>query len=146
MEPFSSTSPYAGLYLQDDYRVTDKLTLNLGLRWDVEVPRDEKYGRLSTFDPDAASPIAAAAGISNLRGGLRFLGKDGISRQQATDWNNLGPRFGFSWQARPKTVVRAGYGMTFLPIQTRYNGNSNQGFAASTSMVTSLDGGPMRRK
>jgi hypothetical protein len=113
----------------------------VGLRWESEFPRDEKYNRLSFFDPDAASPIASGSGISGLRGGLRFLGKDGFSRQQASDLNNFGPRFGFSWQAREKTVLRGGYGITFLPIQTRYNGNSNQGFAASTSMVTTLDGG-----
>lgn len=141
VEPFSSASPYIGLYLQDDYRVTDKLTLNLGLRWDVEMPRDERYDRLSYFDPDAASPIAAQTGIPGLQGGLRFLGVDGVTRQQATDWNNFGPRFGFSWQALPRTVVRGGYGITFLPIQTRYNGNSNQGFASTTSMVATLDGG-----
>jgi hypothetical protein len=141
VEPFSSTSPYLALYVQNDYRVSNKLTLNLGLRWDVEVPRDERYNRLSFFDPDAPSPIAAGAGIPGLRGGLRFLGADGVSRQQATDWNNLGPRFGFSWQALPRTVLRGGYGLTFLPIQTRYNGNSNQGFAATTSMVATLDGG-----
>ncbi|HZO56968.1 MAG TPA: TonB-dependent receptor, partial [Bryobacteraceae bacterium] len=141
VEPFSSNSPYLALYLQDDYRITDKLTLNLGLRWDVEMPRDERYDRLSFFDPDAASPVAAQVGIPGLHGGLRFLGKDGVTRQQATDWNNLGPRFGFSWQALPRTVVRGGYGITFLPIQTRYNGTSNQGFASSTSMVTTLDGG-----
>ena len=141
VEMFSSTSPYIGLYLQDDLRVSNRLTLNLGLRWEAEAPRDERYDRLSFFDPNAPSPIAAATGIANLRGGLRFLGVDGQSRQQATDWNNLGPRFGFSWQWRPATVVRGGYGVTYLPIQTRYNGNTNQGFAASTPIVSSLDGG-----
>jgi hypothetical protein len=117
------------------------LTLNIGLRWDVEMPRDERYDRLSYFDPDAPSPIAVQVGMPGLRGGLRFLGQDGVSRQQATDWNNFGPRFGFSWQALPRTVLRGGYGVTFLPIQTRYNGTSNQGFSASTSMVATLDGG-----
>ncbi len=141
VEPFSAASPYVAMYLQDDYRITDRLTLNLGLRWDVEMPRDERYDRLSYFDPDAASPIAGPSGIAGLRGGLRFLGQDGITRQQATDWNNLGPRIGFSWQAQPRTVIRGGYGVTYLPIQTRYNGNSNQGFAASTSMVATVDGG-----
>jgi hypothetical protein len=141
VEPFSSGSPYWGLYLQDDYRVTNALTLNLGLRWDAELPRDERYGRLSYFDPDAPSPIASQVRMPGLSGGLRFLGKDGVSRQQATDWNNIGPRFGFSWQALPRTVFRGGYGLTFLPIQTRYNGSSNQGFSSSTSMVSTLDGG-----
>jgi hypothetical protein len=136
VEPFSSSSPYAALYLQDDFRLTGSLTVNLGLRWESELPRNEKYNRLSYFDQTVASPAGAG-----YRGGLKFLGRDGVSRQQATDWNNFGPRIGFSWQVIPRTVIRGGYGITYLPIQTRYNGNSNQGFASSTSMVTSLDGG-----
>ncbi len=90
--------------MQDDFRLNDRLTLNMGLRWDAQVSRNERYNRLSYFDPDAASPLAAKVGISNLTGGLRFLGVDGKNRQQATDWNNVGPRLGFSWQATAKTV------------------------------------------
>jgi hypothetical protein len=137
----SCNSPYAALFLQDDFRVNDKLTLNLGVRWEAELSRNEHDNRLSYFDPNAPSPLADKVGIPNLKGGLRFLGVDGENRQQATDWNNVGPRVGFSWQAMPKTVVRGGYGVTYLPIQTRYNGTLNTGFAATTSMVTSLDGG-----
>jgi hypothetical protein len=63
------------------------------------------------------------------------------SSQQATDWNNFGPRFGFAWSGLPRIVIRGGYGMTFLPITSRYELNSNQGFAATTQFISSLDGG-----
>ena len=140
IEPFVSTSPYFAMYLQDDFRVSTKLTLNVGLRYDVEIPRSEERDRLSWFDSVVASPIAGDVGIPDLKGGLRFLGADGQSRQQDTDWNRFGPRFGFAYQVMPQTVIRGGYGITYLPIQTRYQSNSNQGFASSTGVVTSLDG------
>ncbi len=138
---FAATSLYQAFYLQDDIRVTDKLTINLGLRWEVEMPRDERYNRLSYFNPVIASPLAGPAGIPGLTGGLQFLGADGEKRQQATDWNNWGPRFGFAYQLRPRTVIRGGYGITYQPIQTRYQSGSSQGFSSSTSVVASLDGG-----
>lgn len=141
IEPFSSTSPYWAFFLQDDFRVSNKLTLNLGLRWETELSRDERYDRLSYLDPDVASPIASQTGLPNLKGGLRFLGVDGEHRQQASDLDNWGPRFGFAWQLSDKTVLRGGYGISFLPIQLRFNGSSNQGFSSSTSIVSSLDGG-----
>jgi len=136
----SSNSPYYALYIQDDIRVNQSLTLNLGLRWEVELSRNERYDRLSYFDPNAESPLAAMAAVPGLRGGLGFL-SDSVPRQQETNWNNFGPRFGFSWQAAPRTVLRGGYGITFLPIQTRYNGTLNTGFSATTSVTTSIDGG-----
>ncbi|MEZ5355495.1 MAG: TonB-dependent receptor [Bryobacteraceae bacterium] len=138
---FAATSLYQAFYLQDDIRVSDKLTVNLGLRWEVELPRDERYDRLSYFNPTIASPLAQLAGVPGLTGGLQFLGVDGESRQQNTDWNNWGPRFGFAYQLKPRTVIRGGYGITYQPIQTRYQSGSSQGFSASTSIVSSLDGG-----
>lgn len=142
VQPFSSPHHYSGVFVQDDYRVNRTLTLNFGLRWDVERPRTERYNRLSYFDPNVLSPAAGVAGISDLRGGLQFVGVNGNSQQQqATDWNNLGPRFGFAWSGLPNFVIRGGYGITFVPITSRYELNSNQGFSATTQFVSSLDGG-----
>ena len=89
---------YAG-YMQDDWRVNDRLTLNLGLRYDVGVGDREKYNRLAWFDPNAASPIAAAAGLPALKGTLDWVGQTNDINQQATDHGNLGPRFGFAYKA-----------------------------------------------
>ena len=111
-----TSNPYMALYVQDDFKVSRKLTLNLGLRWDLEPGRSERFNQLSYFDFDVASPLASQVGIPNLRGGLRFVGVDGNpSRQFDTDGNNFAPRFGFAYSANEKTVVRGGYGIFFLP-------------------------------
>ena len=141
VQPFSTTELYAALYFQDDIHVSRKPTINLGLRWEVEVPRHERYNRLSYFDPSVASPLAAATGIPGLVGGLEFPGANGNPRsQQNTDWNNLGPRFGFAWNAKPRLVLRGGYGITYIPVFTRYYPASQQGFSATTSFFSSVDG------
>src|SRR5262249_48215455 len=84
---------YFGGYIQDDLKLSSKLTLNLGLRYELETARNERYDRLSWFDPNVASPIGSQAGIANLSGGLQFVGVGGNSRRQReTDRNNFGPR------------------------------------------------------
>ena len=60
------------LYLQDNWRVNDKLTLNLGLRYDLDTPRTERYNRMSYVDPDAASPLKVPE-FPNLKGVLGFV-------------------------------------------------------------------------
>ena len=59
VQPFSSPQIYLGLFVQDNIRVSKRLTVNVGLRWDVETARTERYNRLSYFDPTVASPLAA---------------------------------------------------------------------------------------
>jgi hypothetical protein len=133
---------YTGFFLQDDIRLSSKLTINLGLRYELETPRTERYDRLNWFDTTAASPLAAPAGVPNLTGGLVFAGVGGNGRQQmALDTNNLSPRFGFAWSGAPKTVIRGGYGIFYSPL-TGYGLGAqlgSGGYSTSTSMVTSRD-------
>jgi hypothetical protein len=97
--------------------VSSKLTLNLGLRWDLEPGRTERYNQLSYYDFNAASPIAQQVGIPNLHGGLRFVGLSGYpSRQFDTQYNRFAPRFSFAYSLDPKTVVRGGYEFFFMPF------------------------------
>ena len=138
-----TSNPYSGLYVQDDWRVARNLTLNVGLRWEMEPGRTERFNQLGYFDFDAASPIAQQVGMPNLRGGLKFIGVDGNpSRQFDTDWNNFAPRFGFAWTVTPKTVVRGGFGLFYLPFIGAASGWASgiNGFLSTTTMLNSIDG------
>ena len=116
---------YAGFY-QDDIKVTPKLTLNLGLRYDFGRPREEARGFLRGFDPLAPNPAAG-----NRPGAL--VGANGQGGLQAEnfglvdpDRTNFGPRFGFAYSLNDKTVVRGGYGIYYAPII--YNDFGNAGY------------------
>ncbi len=135
---------YLGAYFQDDYRATSKLTLNLGLRYELETGRNERYNRLSWFDPAVANPAGAAIGFPNLTGALQFAGVDGnSSRQKVANGKNFGPRFGFGYSLTPNTVIRGGYGLFYLPSTGDDQGTNlgASGFFTTTTFVSSLNGG-----
>lgn len=131
---------YSALFIQDDWKVTHNLTLNLGLRWEYEGPVKDRYNVFPNFDPGIDSPLKVP-GLS-LKGGLVFPGTGGID-QGLTDqsFRNFGPRFGFAYQHNPKTVVRGGYGIIYIPTFGPGGTSTGAGFAVNTPMVTSLDGG-----
>ena len=89
-------------YLQDDFKVNQKLTLNLGLRYDFATPQYEANNRLTNFDPETNSLIAA---------------RDGSLYDRALvdpDKNNFGPRLGFAYNVLPRVVLRGGYGISYV--------------------------------
>jgi hypothetical protein len=139
-----SSNPYYGIYLQDDWKVTSRLTLNMGLRYELEVPRQEEENRLDWFDYDVQSPLSTMVpGFSDLRGGLQFAAVNGNPRRHFnTDRNNFAPRFGFAYQLRGNTIVRGGYGIFFGSGSVGAAGwnIASLGFAPSTDLVASLDG------
>ncbi|MBL8210849.1 MAG: TonB-dependent receptor, partial [Bryobacterales bacterium] len=141
----ASASSYVGFYAQDDWKVTRKLTFNLGLRWDADLPRTERYNRYSYFDLDAPSPIAGKVpGFANLRGAMRFTTPDNRT-QVPTDMNNWGPRFGFAYRANEKTVMRGAYALMYAGSMMQAAGSSGsagmEGYRGSTPIISSLDGG-----
>jgi hypothetical protein len=89
-------------FIQDDYKVNSKLTLNLGLRWEFGSPYYEKNNRLSNYDPTSNSIVSAKSGSLFNRGLVN------------PDYNNFGPRLGFAYNVLDKTVIRGGYGMGFV--------------------------------
>ncbi|MBI2687733.1 MAG: TonB-dependent receptor [Acidobacteria bacterium] len=131
---------YHAVYVQDDWKVTRKLTLNIGLRWEMETGPTERYNRLATIDPNVTSPLAQPTGLP-LKGGLIFRGVGSADRARyKTDANNFGPRFGFAYSATPKTVVRGGIGVFYSPGLVRLFNGGNPGFTVTTPFVATIDG------
>lgn len=141
---------YYGWYVQDDFRISQKLTVNLGLRWDVEGSPTERYNRMNRgWNFGAAdSRLATAArsassadcpACTNLTGGLLFAGVNGESREAFnTDYDHWQPRIGAAYQLDEKTVLRGGWGRYYLPI-SMFGGVA--GFASNTPFVATQGGG-----
>ena len=139
----ASQSYYHAGYFQDDWRVSRKLTLNLGIRYDLDTPRTERYNRMNYFDPFAPSPLARQVpGYGNLTGGVVFVGVDGRSRYQYNwDTNNFAPRFGMAYQLTQRTVIRSAYAHIFGPSPQQAHGTVGpMGFRVENPWVTTLDG------
>ncbi len=131
---------YHAFFVQDDWRVNSKLTVNLGLRWDIETGFTERFNRQAFFDPSIPSPLAQPTGLP-LRGGAVFSGVNGTPRQLwKTDANNFAPRVGLAYSITPKTVLRGAYGIFFLPTSQRGYSSTNPGFQVSTNYTASIDG------
>jgi outer membrane receptor protein involved in Fe transport len=139
----AAQSFYLSGYVQDDWRVTAKLTLNLGVRYDLDTPRTERYNRLNYFDRDVRSPLAGVVpGFPDLRGGLVYVGVDGNSRYQY-DWDatNFSPRLGAAYQLTRRTVLRAGYAHVFASSFKSASGTDTAwGFRGETPWISTLDG------
>ncbi|MCL4403016.1 MAG: TonB-dependent receptor [Acidobacteria bacterium] len=135
-------STYWAEYFQDDWKATSKLTVNLGLRYELETPRIERFNRMNYFDTGAPSPLARPSGLTDLRGGLVFVAVDGRGRRQfGTDTRNWAPRIGLAYQAAANTVLRAAYGVFYAPSYKGAVGAAgNFGFRTDTQYVGSLDG------
>lgn len=155
---------FTALYFQDDWRVTQKLTLNLGLRWDYERPVTERYNRLtSNFDPTAINPISdqaqavytqiLTANANNaivqqlaqivpssafkVYGAQLFAGVGGQPRTVVNvDYHEWQPRVGFAYQLRPNTVIRGGFGRF---VQATFQTGGQNGFSRSTSLIATQD-------
>ena len=99
-----------GAFIQDDWKVTPRLTLNLGLRWDLDSPRKTDPNTQNSFDPTAINPVSGTPGV------VTFSGVNGASAY-AHNWdvNNFGPRVGFAWTPRDKWVVRGGGAVLYTP-------------------------------
>jgi hypothetical protein len=157
------TRPYYGWYAQDDWRVTDHLTLNVGMRYEMQLAYLERYNRqaeqfnvskvnplsdqiLAAWNADAAAynaknpkypfPQAPAA----MYGVWEFAGQDGLPRRtHYTDFTTFAPRFGFAYRIGQKTVIRGGAGVFFQSDTA--NQNSQTGFSVSTYYQSSFTNG-----
>ncbi len=146
----AATMKYHGIFFQDDWRVSRRLTLNLGLRYEIDLGTTERYDRrIHDFDGGAVNPTEAAVKANyarnpipeipvdqfRLRGGLVFAGPG--QRGFRADRNNWQPRLGAAFQITDKTVLRAGWGAFMVPfIMDALNQN---GFSRNTPLVASPD-------
>ena len=127
----------AGLYTffaQDDFKATPKLTLNLGLRWEIPMPQREAQNRESGFDPTVPNP-----GADNIPGALVFLGscQTCIHRNSFQDWyfKEFGPRFGLAYQIYRNLVFRGGYGISYgPPIENNFGSQNLFGFNSAVNL------------
>ncbi len=130
-----------GEYIQDDWKPLRGLTLNLGLRYEIQTPVTYRHNEASIFNPNVVNPISSSVGTTYL-GALQFLGTSGNSRYAYDpNYNNWAPRVGLSYQVSPKAVVHAGYGIFYPQSLTCCFPGDQDGFSAITFANTSLNGG-----
>ncbi len=139
IRPAFSSKSFGG-YVQDDWKISRKLTVNIGVRWDAETGLTERYDRFSIFDPDVRSPLSDASGL-DLRGGWKFAGKDLETGRNLRnpEWNNFAPRLGLAYEVTSGTVIRVGYGMFFAMAPWGANYYPTSPYATTTPWLTSLD-------
>ena len=136
---------YFGLFVNDSYRVSRKLTLQLGLRWESPGSFEERHNSLTTFDPTLAQPALSSATGLPIEGGLVL---DGSTQRPNRSWQDphyhlFSPRIGLAYSPSDSLVIRSGYGIAYLPNTIAFSlGPYNSPVNNSvTTMVTSLDGG-----
>lgn len=153
---YREKSSVLSLYAHDDWRVRNNLTLNLGLRWEIEQPLTEAQDRfVSGFDFETAPPIAATAQANYarspipevpvsqfaVRGGLLYPDTGGPGRAWEQNLANIMPRAGFAWLVTPRTSIRGGYGMFYDVLGANRMTVNQVGFSRDTTLTPSLDNG-----
>ena len=127
---------YYGVYIDDTFKASKKLTLDVGLRYEIQVPTSDVLGRISYMNPAVANP-----GAGNLPGAEVF-GSNGTGQSQFfnTQFKNFGPRAGFAYSLTPKTVIRGGYGIFYAAYISEGVGIPQNGFSI-TPAFSSPDNG-----
>lgn len=133
---------YLSAYAQDDYRVSSKVTLNFGVRWEYEPGISEASNGI-TVGFDRTTPFPAQVPGLDLKGGLMYAGVDGNPTRQAQNLNGLAPRGGVAWSVTDKTVLRGGYGLFWAPTMLPNLSEAvmgTRGYSAATTYLASTDG------
>lgn len=128
---------YMAPFVQDDWRVNDKLTLNLGVRWDYESPFTERYNRMiSSFCTTCQNPLQSSVSGLTLNGGLQYVtSSDRFPYPRSL--HNWQPRLGAAYALDSNTVVRAGFGIIYFnTLETPFS----SGYSQSTSYTNTSDG------
>ena len=134
--------PYYAGYFQDDYRLTNKLTLNLGLRYEWEAGLSERSNHYAVgFDQNVTNPLQTTSGVTT-KGGIEFAGQNGYPTT-CCDFSRkkFGPRIGAAYALNPKTTIRLGYGTFYAPSAFTSSSAFAPGYSQATTYVYSNDGG-----
>ncbi|HEY3936006.1 MAG TPA: TonB-dependent receptor [Bryobacteraceae bacterium] len=139
---FSDYINYYGLYVQDDFRLSSKITVNYGLRWERELGTQEvNNGLVVGFNTTTANVLASSVSGISPKGAVEYAGLNGnptaVGNYNSNKW---GPRVGIAWQLNSKTVVRGGYGIFWAPQIALGAPISTLGYSATTTFVGSLTG------
>ena len=125
---------YYGAYIQDDFRITNRLTINVGLRWERELGlQEENKGMIVNFDTGATNPLGS-------KGVLEYAGTNGKTEVGNWNLNKFGPRASAAYQLNSKTVIRGGYGLFWAPQFQIGSPIATPGYNATTSYIASNDG------
>jgi Carboxypeptidase regulatory-like domain len=130
---------YVETYFQDDIKLTSRLTVNLGLRWEQPQPFHEKYGHWASFNPTITNTAY------DVKGALEFLSGAGDSFERNKDWKEFAPRTGAAYRVNDKMVLRGGYGIFYTPIGINYWNGVPYGFAPGyrgTNTITASNNVP----
>lgn len=143
--PTAQSAGYAGVYVNDDWRITRKLSINAGVRWDADIPRVDRFNRLNWMDLTAPAPIAdnpqVKAVFPNLKGLMKFATADDRTPYDG-DWNNFQPRLGFAYALDGKTSIRGAYGVFYTVSRHTVKGEVGTAFGFTDSSAPwTLDGG-----
>jgi hypothetical protein len=131
---YTTTNWQWGGFVQDNWKVRRNLTINLGMRYDLTLPRTERYNRANWLDPTVVSPLKVP-GMSTLYGGEIFANATHPQIYEP-DYSNWQPRVGFAWRPTSKTVIRGGYGIFFAASRVSANGVGGPGHAGTTQTTT----------
>ena len=139
----ANANHYFAEFVQDDFKMTRKLTINLGFRLEQETGTTERHDRMTTIDPTVLNPLSQQVGFK-VYGGYVFAGSgtDSIGRRAVipTEWKP-NPRIGLAYLLNDKTTIRAGYGIFYGLTHTgATNAFTGSAFSTATSWLPSLDG------
>jgi hypothetical protein len=137
-DPISEMTHYWGFFVHDDFRVSKKLTLNFGVRYDYETPLTSPINSLLTFNPTAINPVQSQVSGIATPGEVVYAGQPGYTSATHPNSDKFAPRVGFAYSLDSKTTLRGGYGLLWAPFY--FSSFTPLGYTNTTSYIASTNG------